>query len=424
MRKLLYRVASVALLAVSMTLCLVLVLPSFGTFQVMSVESESMMPTLSTQDVIVVTPCNPPEIEEGDIVTYSRRGTVITHRVTTNRPSLGELETKGDSNEHPDLEPVPYETVIGRMWLRIPGAREAFEILPTPVGRVYVFLGFVAAVLLWIRSSQLRRPDESRGKAHDDGSDTKAPVPSRPRHRLLLTTFKVLLAVTFIGSAVLIVRYRLTQKSSMDVIEDARRNRVSQPTQDSETIEPPIRIDFNALRATNPDVVGWVYCKDTQIDFPVLKGQDNDFYLRRNWKKDKDICGSIFVDSAASDGFSDARTVIYGHHMNDNLMFASLEEWRSQDFYNQHPVMWLLTPDCTYMVELIAGEYIPATSDAYDPATEHDEQFSSWLASYVNDSEFSSPTVANPESNYIMLSTCAYVYENARFTLLGKLSAI
>lgn len=422
MRKVLLRTASLILMVTSMALATVLVISSVGDIRIMSVESGSMEPELSTRDMIVVTPCVPERLEVGDIISYTHGGTVVTHRVTANRTSLGELETKGDANEYVDLEPVPYENVIGSMRMCLPNAREPFEILSAPVGKVYLAMAMLVAILLWVRSNQVggrtNRPDlhPEDGRQGNDGR--------RPRRRLA-TVIKVLLLVTFVASTGMLVRYRLVQKSSMDIVEDARRTyRKDAPKGETPHAGAPIDIDFDALRAANPDVVGWIYCEGTQIDFPVLKGNDNDFYLRRNWKREDDFCGSIFVDADASDGFADARTVVYGHHMNDNLMFASLEEWGNQGFYEEHPVMWLLTPDGDYKMELVAGEHIPAESDAYVPAKEHDEAFSSWLTSYVASSDFKASAEANPKANYVMLSTCAYVYENARFTLLGKLVAI
>lgn len=428
-------------MAVTIALAMVLVLPSVTDVRIMHVDSGSMEPTLAIDDTIVVMPRNEEglaDTEVGEIISYSHDGATITHRVTANRSSLGEFETKGDANEYADIDPVPYANVIGVLWLTIPQGRQLFDALVSPMGKVYLVLGAICAVLLWVRGGQVldrqremkRRQEEAlTGRpAIDDYEDPEERAERRERTRrrngTLLTVAKVLLLVVFVVSAGLIVRYRLTQKSSIDIVNDAREHYVTYDVTDDGGEKPPIDIDFDSMLASNPDVVGWIYCEGTQIDFPVLKGDDNDFYLRRNWRKEKDICGSIFVDANASDGFADARTVVYGHHMNDNLMFASLEEWADQDYYEAHSVMWLLTPNGNYKVELVAGEHIPAESDAYEPAREHDATFQEWLTYYVNHSDFRATSEATADRNYIMLSTCAYVYENARYTILGKLVAV
>jgi sortase B len=303
--------------------------------------------------------------------------------------------------------------------MRVSQGKELFDALESPVGKAYLVLGGICSMLFWERGTQLLR--RKREKATSDGGGAKASHTAMDR---VVSASKAVLRVVLVASAATIVRYRIAQKASIDVISDARRHVRYETEPDMVEEVPPVRPDFDSLIAANPDIVGWIYCEGTQIDFPVLKGKDNDSYLRRNWRREQDIGGSVLVDAKASDGFVDARTVIYGHHMNDNLMFASLEEWSAQSYYDEHPVMWLLTPSQSYKVELVAGEHIPAESDAYEPSVTNDAKFEEWLTQYVGESDFRAEATASPDARYIMLSTCAYVYENARFTLLGKLVAV
>ena len=420
------RIAAVAMAVVTLVLVAAVALSPLTGIRLLSVESASMSPAIAVGDVAVAVPGEPSGIREGDIVSFVSRGGIVTHRVVANRTSLGELATKGDANEQPDIEPVPYANVIGSVSLVVPQAQPVTEALSTPVGKVYVAVAALCAVLLWVRGGQLAKRIRERGEAGESGGDASdeqgspgGDAPRKGRHGVASRAVVAVLAIVFVASLSLILRYRLTQNASVDAMAETR-DRYSDDTPGA----APKSVDFAAMRAANPDVIGWLYCEGTPIDYPVVRGQDNDWYLRRNWLGEEDMCGSIFADAASSPDFSDARTVVYGHHMNDDLMFACLDSWADQGFYDEHPAMWLLTPEGDYRMELVAGEHIPATSDAYVPAKGNDEAFRTWLSQYVGSSDFKSRSSADPDAKYVMLSTCAYVYEDARYTLLGKLARV
>ncbi|MBR1830234.1 MAG: class B sortase, partial [Atopobiaceae bacterium] len=185
----------------------------------------------------------------------------------------------------------------------------------------------------------------------------------------------------------------------------------------------PIKVDFDALRAANPDVVGWIYCEGTIINYPVVQGKSNDEYLYHDYLGDYSVRGSIFVEAENRPGFTDAETIIYGHHMSSGTMFAALENWADQEFYDEHPVMWLLTPTQDYQIVLVSGHHSSARSDIYNVRHDHDKAFEQYLTDMKAQSEFvpSQDVVYSPDQNYVMLSTCSFIFEDARFVLHGVL---
>lgn len=198
----------------------------------------------------------------------------------------------------------------------------------------------------------------------------------------------------------------------------------AEPVPDSgpELAEPaPVSIDFNALLSECPDVQGWIYCEDTAINYPVVQGRDNGQYLRHAYTGGYAVAGSIFVESVNSPGFTDANTVVYGHHMKDGSMFACLSDWSEQDFYESHRNMWLLTPEGDYRVDLFAGYVTPVGSDAYTVFREPSELFGAYLETAAANSDFTADLVLDRDAKYVMLSTCDYTYKNARYVLHGKL---
>lgn len=183
----------------------------------------------------------------------------------------------------------------------------------------------------------------------------------------------------------------------------------------------PIAVDFDALRAVNPEIVGWIYCEDSVINYPVLQAADNDYYLHRSYDRSSSVNGSIFVEAANRPGFIDCNTILYGHHMNDGSMFASLERWADQIYYEAHPVLWLLTPEQDYKLLLFSGYTTSAFSDVYNVRREPDGDWQSWLDAQVLQSDFQADFDLSGCERTVMLSTCAYVFDFARYVLHAEL---
>ena len=183
----------------------------------------------------------------------------------------------------------------------------------------------------------------------------------------------------------------------------------------------PIEVDFEALRKVNPDVIGWIYCPDTVINYPVMHGETNDTYLHHSYDGTYNASGSIFEDARNGRGFVDPVSILYGHHMASGAMFATLDLWQAVDYFYEHPVMWLLTPTRDYKVELCSAYNTSAYSDTYSFFTAHDFAFAEYLRMVLSSSVIRTGAEADPNANYILMSTCAYVFEDARSVLLGKL---
>lgn len=183
----------------------------------------------------------------------------------------------------------------------------------------------------------------------------------------------------------------------------------------------PISVDFQGLQAVNGDVCGWIYCGGTPIDYPVVRGEDDTFYLKHNYDGSYNAAGSIFVEADNRPGFADSNTIVYGHHMKNGSMFASLDLWAEQSFYEEHPVMWLLTPEQDYKIVLFSGYTTSATSDTYTIFEGPSQELDAYLAKCREQSDFSMEVELDSEGRYVLLSTCAYVFDNARYVLHGML---
>lgn len=186
----------------------------------------------------------------------------------------------------------------------------------------------------------------------------------------------------------------------------------------------PITVDFDALLNTSSDVIGWLYSADTVINYPVVQAEDNFFYLYRFIDGTYNGGGSLFMDCTNYSDFSGKHSVIYGHHMNDGSMLASICNYRKQEYYDAHPVLYLNTPTQNYRVEPFSGFVTAADSAAYTMDFANDAEYSAFLEKMKGFSDFDCDVEMTAEDRMITLSTCTYEYDNARFVLMCKLIPI
>ena len=111
--------------------------------------------------------------------------------------------------------------------------------------------------------------------------------------------------------------------------------------------------------------------------------------------------------------------------MNDGSMFAGLVLWRDHAYFEEHPFMWLLTPETDYKVVLFSGHAVSAYSDIYTIFRGPMPEFTAYLEENLARSDFNALVgELDPEAHYVVLSTCAYDFEEARYVLHGKLEPV
>ncbi len=194
--------------------------------------------------------------------------------------------------------------------------------------------------------------------------------------------------------------------------------------QRSEDLSKPAdlpEINFKALQAVNSDVIGWIYSPDTAINYPVVQGDDNTYYLKHLADGTENRNGCPFLDVQNRPDFTDDNSIIYGHHMQNGTMFAGISWYEDQSYYDEHPVMYLMTPSAAYRIELFSGYITTMDSSAYMQNFGSIRKHTDWLKDVSGRSDFRANLEISAYDRVITLSTCAYRFENARYVLHGKL---
>lgn len=145
---------------------------------------------------------------------------------------------------------------------------------------------------------------------------------------------------------------------------DAPAEPSTQPAPTHEAAEP-YQVDFEALARINPDVAAWLILEGTALSYPVVQGQDNEYYLDRLFDGSYNASGCLFLDSRCEARFTSPNSIVYGHHMKDGSMFAALDGYKEQEFYEAHPSLLLLTPGGDYEAQVFSAYVAPTDAAAW-----------------------------------------------------------
>ena len=237
----------------------------------------------------------------------------------------------------------------------------------------------------------------------------------------------IILALVFIVSSteVGITLYGY-QQANREYSELQNRYVSERPNEEEQSEEEhaPISVDFDALMKENADIIGWLYCENTPINYPVVQAKDNDYYLRRDLHGEYLKTGTLFADYRCTAVGTGQNNIIYGHNMKNASMFGALVNYKEQEYYKAHPVLYYLTPDKDYKIDLFSGFTADANSDIYRTEIGDTEAFEAFLQELQTKSTFTSDVSVSGEDHIVMLSTCSYEFNNARYVVFGKLTPL
>lgn len=180
-------------------------------------------------------------------------------------------------------------------------------------------------------------------------------------------------------------------------------------------------IDFDALREVNPDIVGWIYYEGTKINYPIVQGKDNDYYLHITFEGTWAIAGTLFVDAITERPFDQFNTIVYGHHMQDGSMFGDFGKLKDTQYCKEHPQLELITPEGKYHLRICAFLNQPSDSAVYTTNFYEREGMQNYINFLISASEYITTEEMTPDDKLVILSTCAYEYQDARYMVVTKM---
>lgn len=190
--------------------------------------------------------------------------------------------------------------------------------------------------------------------------------------------------------------------------------------------------NWKGLKKINKEIVAWLKIENSEIDYPVLyhKGdnQDSQYYLDRNYKKQKSAYGSIFIDYRCKKGVGSKNLILHGHNMEDGSMFASLIKYGKGDvkYYKTAPTVSFATPnrDEEWIIfAVLKVDVSNSNKTAFNYMIgdfESDAQFMNYVYSIKQLSYLNVDVPINEEDSLLTMSTCSYESQNGRTVVIAR----
>lgn len=189
----------------------------------------------------------------------------------------------------------------------------------------------------------------------------------------------------------------------------------------------PSKIDrnqsFDQFRTLNPEVIGWITIFDTNIDYPVVQGKDNRKYINTNPQGKYSLAGAIFLDARCRKDLSDFNSIIYGHHMEKQVMFGELGLFIDEQYFEAHRHGMLYCDDNEYGLDIC----LVLVCDAYDTSI-FTTNLTDTVAKevYINDLLGKAKTKGydcfSSDDHIVLMVTCASGLTNQRTVVVARVT--
>ena len=187
-------------------------------------------------------------------------------------------------------------------------------------------------------------------------------------------------------------------------------------------------LQIEKLQEQNSDIVGWIEVEGTNINYPVLQGEDNGYYMNHNYKKEENTYGSIFLDKDYDWSIPSSNLLLYGHNLQNGELFHDILNYKDKSYYEEHPVIRFTTEKEDSEFEIISAFYsrVYYKSETnvfryyYFINADNEEEYNEFVENAKEASIYDTGKTAEYGDQLITLSTCSYHTEDGRFVVVGR----
>ena len=171
---------------------------------------------------------------------------------------------------------------------------------------------------------------------------------------------------------------------------------------------PLIQVDFNELIKKNEDTVAWIQVNNTNINYPIVQTDNNDYYLTRSYDKSVNEAGWVFMDFRNSSDLNNKNTIIYAHSRLDKTMFGSLSKVLKPAWYQNkdNHIIKISTPTENSLWQIFSVYKIEAENYYITTDFGSENTYMEFLSTIKDRSKYDFDVTLNESDSIITLSTC------------------
>ena len=158
----------------------------------------------------------------------------------------------------------------------------------------------------------------------------------------------------------------MSDTQDKDASEKKKRKKNRKYSNEADKIRESFGISWENLRKINSQVAAWITIPGADISYPVVQGTDDEYYLNHNFRKAEDLFGCIFLEHNNKKDLTDSHSIIYGHNMEGNMMFANLNRYEQPEFLKSCPEIEILTPERKFLYKIFSVEQASSQSAAFE----------------------------------------------------------
>ena len=168
------------------------------------------------------------------------------------------------------------------------------------------------------------------------------------------------------------------------------------------------KYDFDTLKKINQDIVGYIEVKNTNVNYPIVKSNDNSYYLNHSYDREKNNVGSIFLDYRNDLDNLSRNNIIYGHGRLDKSMFGSLNNLLEKDWLSNKDNYYITvtTPNKIMTFKIFSVYTIDKESYYIKTYFSSNKYFKEFLETIMKRSIYNFGTDVNTSDKILTLSTC------------------
>lgn len=226
--------------------------------------------------------------------------------------------------------------------------------------------------------------------------------------RIILIIIEFILIGVMIYSGYKIFEWIKENNESKELLEEVS-TKVTIVENDDTNKRKKYEIDFAGLKEKNEDTVGWIKIENMPIEYPVVKAEDNDYYLSHSFDKSSNGAGWVFMDYRNKADETDRNLVIYGHNRKDGSMFGDLSDVFTEEWYENKDNMYItyITENeyCTY--QIFSAYRIEAEDYYITTGFDSDDEFDTFVKRLKSRSFKDFDVEVSGEDKILTLSTCS-----------------